>query len=183
MLLMSGVSTSHVVDLKRDPLLNFQIQKLRPKRPFSHLLLPPLLPTDSSSSSQAFTTFALFKSKTKAPPKKVSIINFDPSSKLYFQRRKHKCIRVMISFNCLTVICFCLLGCRAKAKGWRRHLWHLRGHWLHKAEWALCGSRCHDWLRCEYIYIYTPSSSFFLLYIYNLLAICCFLFEVHLFLI
>ncbi|XP_059458851.1 photosystem II 22 kDa protein, chloroplastic-like [Corylus avellana] len=71
MLLMSGVSTSHVVDLKRDTLLNFQIQKLRPKS-FSHLLLPPL-PTDHSSLSQPFTTFALFKSKTKAPPKKVVV--------------------------------------------------------------------------------------------------------------
>ncbi|KAE8077457.1 hypothetical protein FH972_016019 [Carpinus fangiana] len=70
MLLMSGVSTSHVVDLKRDTLLNFQIQKLRPKS-FSHLLQLPRLPTDSSSSPQPFTTFALFKSKTKAPLKKV----------------------------------------------------------------------------------------------------------------
>ena len=68
MLLMSSVSTSNVVDLKRDPLLNFQIQKLRPKS-FSHLLLPPL-PTNTSSS-QLFTTFALFKAKTKAPTKKV----------------------------------------------------------------------------------------------------------------
>ncbi|KAG6655506.1 hypothetical protein I3843_05G199400 [Carya illinoinensis] len=70
MLLMSGVSSSHVVDLKRDPLLNFQLQKLRPK-PFSHLLLPHL-PANTTSSSPAFTTFALFKSKTKAPVKKVA---------------------------------------------------------------------------------------------------------------
>ncbi|KAL4596248.1 hypothetical protein ACB092_12G150800 [Castanea dentata] len=68
MLLMASVSTSNVVDLKRDSLLNFQVQKLRPK-PFSHLLLPSL-PTNTSSS-QVFTTFALFKSKTKATPKKV----------------------------------------------------------------------------------------------------------------
>lgn len=69
MLLMASVSTSNVVDLKRDSLLNFQVQKLRPK-PFSHLLLPSL-PTNTSS--QVFTTFALFKSKTKATPKKVFI--------------------------------------------------------------------------------------------------------------
>jgi len=70
MLLMASVSTSNVVDLKRDSLLNFQVQKLRPK-PFSRLLLPSL-PTNTSSS-QVFTTFALFKSKTKATPKKVFI--------------------------------------------------------------------------------------------------------------
>ncbi|KAF5450717.1 hypothetical protein F2P56_031044 [Juglans regia] len=69
-LLMSGVSSSHVVDLKRDALLNFQLQKLRPK-PFSHLLLPHL-PANTTSSSPVFTTFALFKAKTKAPPKKVA---------------------------------------------------------------------------------------------------------------
>ncbi|KAA8538462.1 hypothetical protein F0562_027992 [Nyssa sinensis] len=66
MLLTSSVS-GQVVDFKREPLL----QRLRPK-PFSHLLLPPLLPTSSSSSSfHATSTVALFKSKTKAPPKKV----------------------------------------------------------------------------------------------------------------
>lgn len=75
MLLMASVSTSNVVDLKRDSLLNFQVQKLRPK-PFSHLLLPSL-PTNTSSS-QVFTTFALFKSKTKATPKKVFISFWSP---------------------------------------------------------------------------------------------------------
>ncbi|KAJ0024542.1 hypothetical protein Pint_08181 [Pistacia integerrima] len=70
MLLMSGVSTSRVGDLKRDPLLAFQTQRLRPK-PFSHLLFNPLSNNVSvASSSKPFTTFALFKSKTKAPPKK-----------------------------------------------------------------------------------------------------------------
>jgi hypothetical protein len=108
MLLMSGVSTSHVVDLKRDTLLNFQIQKLRPKS-FSHLLQLPRLPTDSSSSSpQPFTTFALFKSKTKAPLKKVFVNFLLPSFTLI-----NKCMREFF----LIVICFRLLGCRAKAKG------------------------------------------------------------------
>lgn len=66
MLITPSVSGHSVLDLKRQPLL----QRLRPK-PFSHLLLPPL-PTSSSTSSPAFTTLALFKSKTKAaPPKKV----------------------------------------------------------------------------------------------------------------
>lgn len=67
MLITPSVSGHSVLDLKRQPLL----QRLRPK-PFSHLLLPPL-PTSSSTSSPAFTTLALFKSKTKAaPPKKVA---------------------------------------------------------------------------------------------------------------
>ncbi|RVX22385.1 Photosystem II 22 kDa protein, chloroplastic [Vitis vinifera] len=67
MLITPSVSGHSVLDLKRQPLL----QRLRPK-PFSHLLLPPL-PTSSSTSSPAFTTLALFKSKTKAaPPKKVT---------------------------------------------------------------------------------------------------------------
>ncbi|KAG6707411.1 photosystem II 22 kDa protein, chloroplastic-like [Carya illinoinensis] len=70
MLLMSGAPGSRVVDLKRDPLLNSQVQKLRPE-PLSHLLLPPPLPSNTSSSP-ALTTFALFKSKTKAPPQKVA---------------------------------------------------------------------------------------------------------------
>lgn len=82
MLLMSAVSTSRVGDLKRDPLLNFQVQKLRPK-PFSHLVLPPL-PTNPSSS-QAFTTFALFKSKTKAATSKKVFMSF---YYVYLLRRK-----------------------------------------------------------------------------------------------
>ncbi|EEF48344.1 photosystem II 22 kDa protein, chloroplastic [Ricinus communis] len=73
MLFMSGVSTRHVVDLKRDPLLQFQVDRLRPK-PFSSLLFSPL-PTNSSSfaPSKTFTTFALFKSKAKAAPKKTVV--------------------------------------------------------------------------------------------------------------
>ncbi len=66
MLLTPSVSGHSVLDLKREPL----IQRLRPK-PISHLLLPPL-PASSYTPSPAFTTFALFKSKTKAaPPKKL----------------------------------------------------------------------------------------------------------------
>lgn len=70
MLLMSGVSTRQVVDLKRDPLLEFQVQRLRPK-PFAHPLLNPF--SRNISSSKEFTTVALFKSKAKAAPKKVCI--------------------------------------------------------------------------------------------------------------
>lgn len=66
MLLMSGVSGC--VDLNRQPLKQpFQIQR----KSFHHTLLPQQSPSSStsSSSSPAFTTFALFKSKTKAPAK------------------------------------------------------------------------------------------------------------------
>lgn len=70
MMLMSGVA-GQVVDLKKEPL----IQRLRPT-PFSHLLLPSLS-THSRHSSSSFSSYstirilALFKSKTKAPAKKV----------------------------------------------------------------------------------------------------------------
>lgn len=66
---MSGVSTKHVVNLKRDPLLQFQVERLRPK-PLSPIFYNPL-PSCSASSSKTFTTVALFRSKTKAPVKKV----------------------------------------------------------------------------------------------------------------
>ncbi|XP_042516121.1 photosystem II 22 kDa protein, chloroplastic [Macadamia integrifolia] len=69
MMLMSGL-TGRVVDFKRDPLLQLQIQRLRSKQ-FSHLLLSSISPSSSSSSSTTSTTIiALFKSKTKAPAKK-----------------------------------------------------------------------------------------------------------------
>lgn len=72
MLLMSGVSTSHAGNLKRDSLVTFQTQRLRPK-PFSHLMFNPFSNESSTaaaaSSSKTFSTVALFKSKTKAPPK------------------------------------------------------------------------------------------------------------------
>jgi len=59
------------VDLKKrsDPLLQFQIQRLRPTKPLSHLFFKSL-PSSSSSSPPVSTVVALFKSKTKAPPKK-----------------------------------------------------------------------------------------------------------------
>lgn len=62
MLLTANV-TGHALDLKKEPL----IQRLRPK-PISHLFLPDV-PTSSYSAT---STVALFKSKTKAPVKKVT---------------------------------------------------------------------------------------------------------------
>ncbi|KAI4337820.1 hypothetical protein L6164_016190 [Bauhinia variegata] len=69
MLLMSSVSISHSVNFKRDSLPESESQRLRPK--FSQLTFNPLPPTPFtfSSSSRPFTTLAVFKSKTKAPPK------------------------------------------------------------------------------------------------------------------
>ncbi|XP_061363858.1 photosystem II 22 kDa protein, chloroplastic [Gastrolobium bilobum] len=69
MLLMSSVSSSYSVDLKKDPLLQLQSQRLRPR--FSHISFNPLPSNSLVFSSRTFTTLALFKSKTKAPPKKV----------------------------------------------------------------------------------------------------------------
>ncbi|KAI5355295.1 PREDICTED: photosystem II [Prunus dulcis] len=73
LLMSSSVSSSHVVDLKSsDPLLQLQVQRLRPKS-FSQLVFRPLPSSSSfaSSSSPAIpTVVALFKSKTKAPVKK-----------------------------------------------------------------------------------------------------------------
>ncbi|XP_050230310.1 photosystem II 22 kDa protein, chloroplastic [Mercurialis annua] len=69
MMFISGVSTRHTVDLKRDPLLQFQLDTLiKPNKPFSSLLFNPI---PNAHSSKTFTTFALFKSKPKAVPKKV----------------------------------------------------------------------------------------------------------------
>nr|KJB59228.1 hypothetical protein B456_009G245800 [Gossypium raimondii] len=66
MLLMS----SQAVSLKRDhPLLHFQAQGLKPK-PVSHLFFNPLS-NGVHTSPKAFTTLAIFKSKTKAAPKRV----------------------------------------------------------------------------------------------------------------
>ncbi|KAJ1388112.1 Chlorophyll A-B binding protein [Sesbania bispinosa] len=69
MLLMSSVSSSYSVDLKKDPLLQLQSQRLRPK--FAHLSFNPFPSNSLFFSSRSFTTLALFKSKTKAPPKVV----------------------------------------------------------------------------------------------------------------
>ncbi|KAE8694750.1 Photosystem II 22 kDa protein [Hibiscus syriacus] len=75
MLVMSSTSasTSHAaVNLKRDhPLLHSQSQGLKPK-PLSHFFFNPLSNTVAASSSRSFTTFAIFKSKTKAAPKKAA---------------------------------------------------------------------------------------------------------------
>lgn len=63
---MPGVST-HSTNLKKDALLQFQLQKLKPKSSFT--LLPSL--SSSSSRSSTLKTLALFKSKPKAAPKVV----------------------------------------------------------------------------------------------------------------
>lgn len=70
MLLMPNVSTN-TVDLKRNSLLKLQIEKIKPKSSSSHLFFSPLPSLSSSSSSTVLKTFALFKSKAKAPVKKV----------------------------------------------------------------------------------------------------------------
>ncbi|KAI3951579.1 hypothetical protein MKX01_018695 [Papaver californicum] len=66
MMLMSNVA-GQGLNFKREAL----VDRLKPK-PFSHFLLLPssLSSPSTSSSSKTFTTFALFKSKTKAPIKK-----------------------------------------------------------------------------------------------------------------
>ncbi|KAJ6681655.1 PHOTOSYSTEM II 22 KDA PROTEIN CHLOROPLASTIC [Salix koriyanagi] len=65
MLLMSGVSTRQVVDLKRDSFLQFQARRLRPTTPFNPF-------SSKAASSTASTTIALFKPRTKAVPKKAA---------------------------------------------------------------------------------------------------------------
>ncbi|KAI6690908.1 hypothetical protein NL676_027736 [Syzygium grande] len=71
MMLMPSVS-GHSMDLKRpDRLLQFQIQRLRPNSSsFSQNLLFSPLPSPAASHRSS-AVFALFKSKTKAPPKRV----------------------------------------------------------------------------------------------------------------
>lgn len=71
MLLMSSssVAKTNVVDLKSsDPLLQLQVQRLRPKS-FSQLVFRPL-PSSSTTSLRSSGVVALFKAKTKAPVKK-----------------------------------------------------------------------------------------------------------------
>ncbi|KAJ4830863.1 hypothetical protein Tsubulata_049284 [Turnera subulata] len=74
-LFMSGVSTSQVVDLKRQCLLKFHVHR-QPAAAFSSLPFSPLSGRSRSApgsiSSKPFTTLALFKSRTKAPPKKAA---------------------------------------------------------------------------------------------------------------
>ncbi|XP_077241470.1 photosystem II 22 kDa protein, chloroplastic-like [Tasmannia lanceolata] len=69
-MLMSSVS-GHVADLRKEPLFQSQIRRLRPT-PFSHLIFSPftLKHSHSSSSYSSTRTLALFKSKTKAPSAK-----------------------------------------------------------------------------------------------------------------
>lgn len=70
MLLMSSssVAKTNVVDLKSsDPLLQLQVQRLRPKS-FSQLVFRPL--PSSTTSLRSSGVVALFKSKTKAPVSK-----------------------------------------------------------------------------------------------------------------
>ncbi|KAK3021487.1 hypothetical protein RJ639_045870 [Escallonia herrerae] len=68
MMLMSSTTVSGQAVLQRDQPSSL-LQRLKPK-PFSHILLPRLPTSSPSSSSSALRTFALFKSKTKAPVKK-----------------------------------------------------------------------------------------------------------------
>ena len=92
MLLTSSVSSTYSAKLNRDSLLYMQTHTLRPK--FSQLLYNPLpSPSTSfpfSSSSRSFTTQALFKFKTKAPPKvnkastKVIFLEFVCRIRYYF---------------------------------------------------------------------------------------------------
>lgn len=69
MLLMSSSTcvSGHAADNLKSPALPL-LQRLKPN-PFSHSLLPHL--SNISKSSSTFTTYALFKSKAKAPAKKV----------------------------------------------------------------------------------------------------------------
>lgn len=72
MLLSSTTVSGHGVEFKRQPLL----ETLRPK-PLSHILLPQFPSSSSSTFHHSTTTIALFKSKAKAPVKKV----VEPKSK------------------------------------------------------------------------------------------------------
>ncbi|XP_022894220.1 photosystem II 22 kDa protein, chloroplastic-like [Olea europaea var. sylvestris] len=63
----SSTVSGHALDLKKEQLM---IQRLKPK-PFSHFLLPPKTSSPLSSST---TTVALFKSKAKAPAKKIAVV-------------------------------------------------------------------------------------------------------------
>ncbi|XP_027353048.1 photosystem II 22 kDa protein, chloroplastic-like [Abrus precatorius] len=76
MVLMSSVSSSYSVDLKKYPLLQLQSQRLRPK--FSHVSFNPLPSNSLPFSSRTFTTLALFKSKTKSAPPKTKVTKPKP---------------------------------------------------------------------------------------------------------
>ncbi|KAK4276733.1 hypothetical protein QN277_014848 [Acacia crassicarpa] len=66
---MSSVGTNYSADLKRNSSLQVQRQRLRPQ--FSDILFNPTSSISFSSSPSTLKTFALFKSKTKAPSKAV----------------------------------------------------------------------------------------------------------------
>lgn len=71
MLLMPGVS-AHTTNLKKDSLVQLQLQKLKPRSSFSsHILFSPL-PFHSSRSS-TFKVLAVFKSKAKAATTKNNV--------------------------------------------------------------------------------------------------------------
>lgn len=66
---MLGVA-GNGLGLKREALLQFQFQRLRPNKSFSHLLLPPLSSPHHCLPPSSTTTIAFFKTKTKSPPTK-----------------------------------------------------------------------------------------------------------------
>ncbi|XP_020679808.1 photosystem II 22 kDa protein, chloroplastic [Dendrobium catenatum] len=68
-MLISSFS-GHLVDCNREPLLRSQIRRLRPS-PLSLLFLTRPSPLQSTSPSSYAPTLAVFKSKTKAPARKV----------------------------------------------------------------------------------------------------------------
>lgn len=152
MLLMSStVQAGYSIDLKRDSLIQLNSQRLWPR--FSPHLFNPLPSTSfsfsSSSSSRIFTTLALFKSKTKAPPSKV--INCFSN---YFIILNNLCTLFIFFFDLAYWIWSCHViytGCeaQAKGKGWRWHFWHFWGFWFYQAERALCWSCCHARFCCE----------------------------------
>ena len=68
-MLMSSFG-GHLVDCNREPLLRSQIRRLRPS-PLSHIFHSRPSPSPSTSPSSYVPPLAVFKSKTKAPLKKV----------------------------------------------------------------------------------------------------------------
>ncbi|XP_058088086.1 photosystem II 22 kDa protein, chloroplastic [Magnolia sinica] len=68
-MLMSSL-TGHLLDSRKEPLLEFQIRRLRPTS-FSHLIISPSSTHQGPPSTGAYApTLAIFKPKTKAPPPK-----------------------------------------------------------------------------------------------------------------
>lgn len=71
-MLMSGLGGGLAERRKAQPLLRFQIRRLRPTPPARELLLP-LLPPSRPLGSSGGPTLAVFKAKVKAAPAKVPI--------------------------------------------------------------------------------------------------------------